>query len=63
MAIFDECDRIKEQMNENMTKKRRNVKLGVNILVFYMKVAQLAELLLIKTDWNGVRLLLKLFDE
>ena len=59
MAIFDECDMIEQSVDENMKNRRNNGKRDLNILIFYTKVAELAEIVVRKTDWNSVNLLLK----
>ena len=41
-------------MDENMKTKRSKGKLGLNILVFYTKVDQLAEKSVKKMDWNDM---------
>ena len=42
-----------------MENGRSNGKRDLNVLIFYTKVAELAEILVRKTDWNGVNRLLK----
>ena len=42
-----------------MKNKRSNVKLGLNILVFYTKVSELAEKLAKKMSWNDMICLLR----
>ena len=56
MAIFDECDMIEQSVDENMKNRRNNGKCDLKILFFYAKVAELAEIVVRKTDWNGVNL-------
>ena len=46
-------------MDENTNNLRSNEELGQNILIFYAKVAELAEVLVKKTGWNGLNFLLK----
>ena len=46
-------------MAENMKSKPSNGILGLNILVFYTKVAQLAEKLMKKMSWNDMICLLR----
>ena len=41
-------------MDENMKSTPSNGKLGLNLLVFYTKVAQLAEKSVKKMDWNDM---------
>ena len=43
-------------MAENMKSKPSNGKHDLNILFFYTKVAELVEIIVRKTDWNGVNL-------
>ena len=59
MAIFDECDRIEQSVDENMKNKRNNGKRDLNLLIFYTNVAKLAEIFVRKTDWNGANFLLR----
>ena len=42
-----------------MKNRRNNGKRGLDILIFYMRVAELAEIVGRRTDWNGVNLLLE----
>ena len=42
-----------------MKNKRSNMKLGLNILVFYTKVSELAEKLVKKMGWNDMICLLR----
>ena len=46
-------------MDENTENRRNNGKRDLKIPIFYTKVAELAEILVRKTDWNGVNRLLK----
>ena len=59
MAIFDECDMVEQSVYENMKNLRNNEKRDLNQLIFYTIFAELAEILVRETDWNGVNLLLK----
>ena len=59
MAIFDECDMIEQSVDENMKNWRNNGKRGLIQLIFYAIVAELAEIVVRRTDWNGVNFLLK----
>ena len=42
-----------------MKNKRNNGKRDLNILIFCKKVAEVAEIFVRKTDWNGVNFLLR----
>ena len=47
-------------MDEKMKNKRSNEELGINILCFSTKVAEVADISSVKkTDWNGVNVLLR----
>ena len=46
-------------MDENMKTKRSKGKLGLDMLVFYTKVSELAEKLLKKMNWNDMIYLLR----
>ena len=59
MAIFDECDMIEQSEDENMKNNRNNEKRDLIKLIFYTKVAELAEIVVRRTDWNDVNFLLK----
>ena len=59
MAIFDECDMIEQSVDENMKNWRNNGKRDLIQLIFYTIIAELAEIVVRRTDWNGVNLLLK----
>ena len=59
MAIFDVGDMIEQSVDENVKNWRNNEKRDLNQLIFYTIVAELAEILVRETDWNGVNLLLK----
>ena len=59
MSILDKCDMIEQSVDENMKNRRNNGKPDLNILVFYMRVADLAEIVVRRTDQNGVNFLLK----
>ena len=58
MGIFDECDMMEQSVDENMKNWRSNEELDLNILIFYTKVAELAEIVGRKTDWKSVNLFL-----